>query len=472
MIDRYIIKHEDNNEILYLFLSYDYEFASFNGKSFFKDLKKILSNKIINFKGNKIVLVVSGIIIGSIFLNNIDYKDYSNNIDNYKYINQVVLNDFNNENEFVINLNNMNNNLIDNKDINTNKDNYIEDNNNNNNNIIDNKQQDNVNKNDNNNKNNISKINNNDNNIISDINNNENKDNYVNNNIDSEDTINMDENNNNKNEYININNKENILVTIYRQNGNILDIELEEYLVGVVAGEMPASFNIEALKVQAIISRTYALKSIENNKKLTDTTSTQVYIDNEQMQKKWKNDFDKYYSKIKEAVNSTKGIIITYNNELIDAVYFANSNGYTEDAYEVWGNNIPYLKSVESPYDVDTTRYKKITTKSFDEISNILGFKIDEKVNIDIIRNNSHRVKTITINNHTYTGIEIRTLFNLNSTDFEIEILNNNFIITNYGYGHGVGVSQYGANGMANLGFNYEDIIKYYYQKVDIKSKI
>lgn len=454
MIENYLIKYESNEEVLYLYLNYNYEFGAFNkGKSFFQELKKLLNNKYINFKGNKIVLVVSGIVIGTIFLNNIDYKKYDNNLDNYQYINQVVLNDFNSQEEFIIPVN-KNEVIIDNSsnnsEINNINEKNISQNGITNDNIIQNTNQTNINLDNNKPNNEITYTDTNINTNIYTI---------------TDTTI-------NNNEIVDDENTNQTIVTIYRSNGEILNIELEEYIIGVVAGEMPASFNMEALKVQAIIARTYALKSMENNKLLTDTTSTQVYIDKQQMYQKWGSDFNKYFFKIKEAVNSTEGMIITYDNELIDAVYFANSNGYTEDAKEVWGYNIPYLKSVESPYDINTTRYKKVVTKSYDEVSNILGFNVDENVEIyNILKNNSNRVTSITINDKTYTGIEFRNLFSLNSADFEIEITNVGLTITTYGYGHGVGVSQYGANGMANQGYNFEDIINYYYKNVTLNTK-
>ena len=236
---------------------------------------------------------------------------------------------------------------------------------------------------------------------------------------------------------------------------------------------MPASFHNEALKVQAVIARTYALKTIQRNKKLTDTSSTQVYIDNEQMKNKWGKDYEKYYNKIKQAVNDTEGLVIVYNNDYIDAVYFANSNGYTEDAKNVWGNDFPYLRSVESSWDINTNRYQSTKSFSYEEASNILGFTIDENVQIyNILRNNSHRISSITINDKSYTGIDIRNLFHLNSADFDIEINDNNLTFTTYGYGHGVGLSQYGANGMANNGYSFSDIIQYYYQGVTTKNTL
>ena len=461
MIENYKIKHENNEDILYLYINYNYEFGSFSkGKPFFKELKELLNNKFINFKGSKIVLVVSGIVISTIILNNIDYKNYDNTnyFDNYNYVNQVILNDFNNNEEYIINVDKdidkiINNNEIDNNDNINDKEDKITNNINNKENMITNNIN-NTSDNNNNNKENITNnINNNDiayiekeeqvntNNIIEDK-----EDNYV-------------QEDNNK-----------IMVTVYRNNGSILNIELEEYLIGVVAGEMPASFNIEALKTQAIIARTYTLKSIERGKKLTDTVSTQVYIDDGEMHNKWGKDYDKYYNKIKEAVNSTNGLCIKYQDSYIDAVYFANSNGYTEDAYYVWGNDIPYLKSVESSWDVYSNKYEYSTFISFDDISNKLGIIANKDIQIyNILRNNSNRITSITFNDKTFTGVNIRSILGLRSADFEINIKDDGLEFITYGYGHGVGVSQYGAQGMANNGYSYEDIINYYYQNVNIK---
>ncbi|MBQ9318010.1 MAG: stage II sporulation protein D [Bacilli bacterium] len=439
MIQNYIIK----NNTLYLYLNYDYEFSSFNkkGKSIFSQIKEFINNKAIDFKGNKIVLIVSGIIIGTIFINsnishtNYNLKEYTNETE---YVNKVIINDFLDEPEYIINVND---DIDDNINMKVKQEEQIEQSD-----ITETQ----VNKEINETKSNAIKD-------IEEISHNENiSDNDISsNNVMEEPT------------------KQQNMVTIYRSNGNIISVEFEDYLIGVVAGEMPASFDIEALKTQAVIARTYALKAIQRNKKLTDTASTQVYIDDNQMHTKWGNDYDKYYNKIKQAVNDTKGLFITYNGDYIDAVYFANSNGYTEDAENVWGNTFPYLKSVESSWDINTNRYESKKNFSFAEASSKLGFNIDESIQIyNILRNNSHRVSSITINDKTYTGIEIRNIFNLNSADFDIEINNNEIIFTTYGYGHGVGLSQYGANGMAKAGYNYEDIIKYYYHNVEIKNTL
>lgn len=257
------------------------------------------------------------------------------------------------------------------------------------------------------------------------------------------------------------------VVTIYRSNGSMEKLDLEEYVIGVVAAEMPASFNIEALKSQAVLARTYALKSKQTGRKLTDTVSTQAYIDSSQMKNKWGNDYLKYYNKIKKAVETTKGMYITYNGLIIDAVYHSTSNGYTEDAVQVWGYSLPYLKSVESPWDKNTSSYKKVKEFKIEDILRIFGIAHLDEIEI-ISRNSSGRVISLKIGDNTYTGVDFRNLLSLRSTDFDIEKTENSLKITTRGYGHGVGMSQYGANEMAKKGSVYSTIIKYYYSGVKI----
>lgn len=259
------------------------------------------------------------------------------------------------------------------------------------------------------------------------------------------------------------------IITIYRSNGTVLNIELEEYLIGVVASEMPASFNIEALKAQAIVARTYALKRISENKVLTDTVSTQVYKDNSELKKVWKEDYDKYYNKIKNAVLTTKGLVITYNGKLIDAVYHSTSNGMTEDSIYVWDYSLPYLKSVSSEYDKSVSTYKKYIFITYENISKILNTTIDKNTQFILSRNQSNRVTEIKVNDISLNGTTFRNLLGLRSTDFELELLDDNIKITTYGYGHGVGMSQYGANSFGNNGYNYKDILKHYYTGISIK---
>lgn len=259
-------------------------------------------------------------------------------------------------------------------------------------------------------------------------------------------------------------------ITIHRTNGQVINIELEDYIIGVVAAEMPASFNSEALKAQSVIARTYALKKLSKLEKLTDSTSHQVYKDNNQLKKLWGNDYSKYYNKIKQAVTSTAGFYLTFKGDYIEAVYHSTSNGKTEDSIAVWGNSFPYLKSVDSPWDLKASSYKREITKEFNTLKAITGIDITEGTEVKIIsRTSGNRVNKVRIGNKVYTGVEFRTLLGLRSADFDITFENGKVVFTTFGFGHGVGMSQYGANGMANDGYNYKEIMSHYYPGTTLK---
>lgn len=256
--------------------------------------------------------------------------------------------------------------------------------------------------------------------------------------------------------------------------GEIKNIPLEEYVLGVVAGEMPVSFEIEALKAQAICARTYALKKQENNSKnydLDDTTNYQVYLSNEKLKNNWNKNYDDNYKKIKEAVNSTKGEVILYNNGLIDALFFSTSSGKTENSKDVFLSDLPYLKSVLSPWDEkESPVFKSEKIMSKEEFLYNLGLSyVDDIVIEDIIKNDNNFVKQLTINNKVFLGSKLKKVFNLRSQYFSINIDSNLVKIEVKGFGHNVGMSQYGANGMAKEGKNYKEILKYYYQDSQIK---
>ena len=228
---------------------------------------------------------------------------------------------------------------------------------------------------------------------------------------------------------------------------------------------MPASFELEALKAQAIAARTYVLQYLETNDKIGSTTASQVYIDKNAMQAKWQTDFDKYFSKITKAVHSTEGLVIKYNNKLIKSYYYAMSNGYTENSQNVFNESIDYLVSVESKWDANN---EKEILLSKEEFCTKLALTCENISITNIKRNESNRVTTLNINGQEFTGIAIRKLLNLRSTDFYISVNENNILIKTKGYGHGVGLSQYGANNMAKLGYHYDEILKYYYQNTEI----
>ena len=251
------------------------------------------------------------------------------------------------------------------------------------------------------------------------------------------------------------------------------ELELEEYIIGVVAGEMPASFEVEALKAQAIAARSYAMNKVNSSKKTYDLVtdvSNQVYITQDEMKEKWQSEYDYYYKKIKDAVLETKGLVMKYNDEIISAYYFAMSNGSTEDVSLVFGESKDYLQSVDSSWDENVKNFTVETNITKEEFCKKLDISCNDIIINNIKRSETNRVNEITINNKTFKGTEVRSILNLRSTDFNIEI-NESIKITTKGYGHGVGMSQYGANEMAKNGSTYEEILKHYYNNIEI-SKI
>ena len=255
----------------------------------------------------------------------------------------------------------------------------------------------------------------------------------------------------------------------------IEEVPFEEYIVGVVSAEMPISFETEALKAQAVAARTYALKRMIDNKDkeydIVDTVANQVYYDNEELKNRWKEKYEENINKIKKVIIDTKSEYLAYNNEIIDAFFFSTSVGKTENSEEVFVEKLPYLRSVESNWDANTspvfTEKKVFNLNSF---YNLLGIKYNQKLNIEVLKTTSTgRIKKIKINGTVLTGSEVASKLNLRSSFFNIEKNNNSIVITTRGYGHGVGMSQYGANGMAKEGYTYDQIVKHYYQGVEIK---
>ena len=257
--------------------------------------------------------------------------------------------------------------------------------------------------------------------------------------------------------------------------GSIENKELEEYVVGVVAAEMPASFDVEALKAQAIASRTYAYYKMTHTDKEYDVISDisdQAYITVDQMEEKWGSDFEEYYKKVTKAVENTKNEIMTYDGEVIKSFYFSMSNGYTEDVLPVFGEDYPYLKSVRSKWDNSSLNKYEVTTDfTKEDFCNKLYINCDS-INIqNQTYDDTGRTSTIVVNSKTFKGTEFRKLLNIRSTDFKINVTDNGVSITTKGYGHGVGMSQYGANGMASEGYDCYAILNYYYQGIQF-SKI
>lgn len=255
------------------------------------------------------------------------------------------------------------------------------------------------------------------------------------------------------------------------KSSNLNNEKLENYVIGVVAAEMPASFSFEALKAQAVAARTFAYNKISNNILNYDeliNDKGQAYISVDEMKDKWKDSFANNYDKISKAVLDTKGEIITYNDKPIMSYYFSVSNGKTEESSNVFSNQ-PYLLSVDSSWDINSKEYEKNMYMSKEEILKKLGIKDNDLRISNIEHNSSNRIKSININGILYSGIDIRKKLGLRSTDFSFDLEENQVKIKTNGYGHGVGMSQYGANYLANQGKNYKEIIKYYYNGVNIK---
>lgn len=257
-------------------------------------------------------------------------------------------------------------------------------------------------------------------------------------------------------------------------NDEVESMNLEDYVVGVVACEMPASFDIEALKAMSVAARTFAEYKITTNKnyKLSTTTKDQCYISVDRMKKNWKDNFDNNYNKILKAVKSTNNELMTYDDKIILSFYFSISNGYTENCENVFSQKLHYLKSVDSKWDKEYSYKEKTIKMSIKDFMNKLGIKSDIISDIKIDRSMTGRIKTITINNNNFKGTVFRSLLSLRSTDFDIKYDRDNVTITTRGYGHGVGMSQYGANAMAKKGYKYDEILKYYYTDVEITNKL
>lgn len=247
-------------------------------------------------------------------------------------------------------------------------------------------------------------------------------------------------------------------------------MDLEDYIIGVVAGEMPASFSLEALKAQAVASRTFALYKMESNKDyvLSTTINDQVYLTQDDMKNKWGNDYEYYYNRVKEAVLDTEGEVLTYNGKLASTYYFAISNGYTDDALTVFQEDRDYLVSVESPWDKDYQSYTSLYTMNKSDFCSKLEITCGDIQVSQVNRADNHYVREVTINGKTFTGIQVFQKLNLKSTDFTITSKGDTVEIQTLGFGHEVGMSQYGAQGMANDGYLYQDILKHYYQNTEI----
>ena len=281
--------------------------------------------------------------------------------------------------------------------------------------------------------------------------------------------------------------KYNTIKLLHTDTGKIQEIDLDEYLYGVVSAEMPASFEEEALKAQAVVARTYTIYKIVNNDGkhgeadiCDDSSCCQAWISKEDRFARWEEkEQETNWKKIVNAVNSTQGKIITYEGKPINAFFHSNSGGATEAPIDVWGGSgYPYLQSVStsgedaySQYSSEATFTKDEFIKKIKEVHSDFEIDFDKDDCIKVEEyTEGNRVKTIKIGNLELSGVEVRTIFGLRSANFKVTISDDEIKFEVIGYGHGVGMSQTGADSLAKEGYSYEDIIHHYYTDVKIEN--
>lgn len=254
-------------------------------------------------------------------------------------------------------------------------------------------------------------------------------------------------------------------------------LDFRDYIIGVVAAEMPAQFHEEALSACAVAAATLARKKISegsdktlNNAVIsTDPAIHQAFMDKEKMHERWGDDFNKYYEKIEAAVDKAIDYSITYDGELIVPAYHAISTGKTEDAENIWSGGFPYLTSVESEGDRLSPGYKSEYSVTFDEFSDKMqlnGAKLPEDKTLwfhSPLYTAAGTLTSIKIGSKSFSGEELRSIFSLRSSAIEMSMNDEGITFRVKGYGHGVGMSQYGADYYARQGYTWQEIIKHYY---------
>ena len=266
----------------------------------------------------------------------------------------------------------------------------------------------------------------------------------------------------------------------------VREFELEDYLIGVVAGEMPATFPEEALKAQAVAARTFILSRILNDKGdvadhksvpiCTNPAHCKVWVSKEQAFQNWGKNAEDYWTKISSAVKATEGEIALYDNQPISAVFYSMSSGQTENAKDVWGGDVPYLKSVSSTVDEKAPNFETTVEFPLNEFKSIVlqsnpnaVFGENPQTWIgDMVRSEAGGVLTCVLGGQNFKGTSVRTMFGLRSHNFTIQITEKKVIFTVKGYGHGVGLSQWGSKFLAEEGKNYQDILTYYYTGITL----
>lgn len=270
---------------------------------------------------------------------------------------------------------------------------------------------------------------------------------------------------------------------------SVAEHDFEEYMVGVLAGEMPASYESEALKAQAVAGRSYILDRMENYRKngappehkgadiCNDSTHCKAWLSVDDACEKWgENWAERYLPKLQTAVSETRGEYMVYEGQTVKAFFYSASSGRTETAHDVWGgSDYPYLQSVESVGDTTAPDFESTVTISKTDFAQKLQSKnnavaISEPLSSmigTVTRTAGGSVADVVLGGQSFKGTEIRALFGLRSANFTIDAQDDDIVFHVKGYGHGVGMSQYGANYMAKQGKTYREILQHYYTGVD-----
>ena len=273
-------------------------------------------------------------------------------------------------------------------------------------------------------------------------------------------------------------------VKVKLADGRVETMAMDDYLWGVVAAEMPAAFESEALKAQAVAARTYTLTKLERTTDAhpeadlcTDVNCCQAYRTKEDAAASWGENAQMYTDKIAAAVADTDGVAVLYEGKPIQAVFFSSADGRTVDAVEVWGNSVPYLTGVDSPEGEEVPNYHSTVTLTAEEfrtafLAQYPGADLSGDPSgwfSNTVSNSAGGVSSMDVGGVTVSGQDLRTLFSLRSTSFTVSAGAEGVIFSVTGYGHGVGMSQYGANALAQEGKSYEEILKWYYTGVEVE---
>lgn len=282
------------------------------------------------------------------------------------------------------------------------------------------------------------------------------------------------------------NDTDSVKVLLTEEN-KVIEVDLNEYLLGVLAAEMPASYHEEALKAQAVTAYTYLLYTRDRQNKKSDTglkgadlsdasQTHQGYLTPQAREKKWGDKTEIYEKKLTEAIAAVSGEVITFEGKPIMAAFHAISSGTTNSAKAVWGGDVAYLQSVESVGDRLSPDCMKTVAIKSEELSAMLssleGCELSGEAEgwiDDISTTSTGFVSAVSVGGGNYTGVQLRTALNLRSASFSFEYKNGSFHFTTQGYGHGVGLSQYGSDYMARQGSTWKEIIKHYYTGVEIE---